>query len=245
MDNQVGETNFYSLVSPALPLNNYNYIASMPRCAAGTRLTTACYDPRAEYSRAMLDVSHRVIIAPLFELPFGRNRRWANTSKAADWIIGGWSISAIANLQSGFPINVQQTDNTNLLGGAQRPNLSGQSIATSGNYQDRLASADHPSATWFSAAGFTLAPANTFGTAPRTLTSARSPSQKNVDAVFMKNFRLGESKTVQVKLEMLNLFNRVEVTGASSNNITSGTFGQIGNQAGFMRITQIMFRYSF
>jgi hypothetical protein len=61
----------------------------------------------------------------------------------------------------------------------------------------------------------------------------------------MKNFRLGESKTAQVKLEMLNLFNRVEVTGASSNNVTSGAFGQIGNQAGFMRITQIMFRYSF
>src|SRR5436309_11111180 len=26
MDNQVGETNFYSLVSPGLPLNNFNYI---------------------------------------------------------------------------------------------------------------------------------------------------------------------------------------------------------------------------
>jgi len=72
-----------------------------------------------------------------------------------------------------------------------------------------------------------------------------SPFQKNVDAVFMKDFRLGESKTAQVKVEMLNLFNRVNVTTASSNNITSSTFEQIGNQAGFMRITQVMFRYSF
>ena len=246
-DNQVGETNFYSRVSPGLPLNNYNYIASMSRCAAGAQLTTACYDPRSEYGRGMLDVPHRVIIAPLFELPFGRNRKFANTNTVADWIIGGWSISAIANLQSGFPINVQQTDNTNLLGGAQRPNLSGQSLTTPGNYEDRLASADHPTATWISAAGFTLAPAGTFGTAPRTLTAVRSPSQKNVDAVFMKNFRLGESKTAQVKVEMLNLFNRVEVTGTSSsaNNVSNSSFGQIVNQAGFMRITQIMFRYSF
>ena len=245
MDNQVGETNFYSLVSPGFPLNNYNYIASMPRCAAGAQFTSACYDPRAEYGRGMLDVPHRVIIAPLFELPFGRNRKFANTSTVADWIIGGWSISAIANLQSGFPINVQQTDNTNLLGGAQRPNLSGQSLTTPGNYEDRLASADHPAATWINVAGFTPALANSFGTAPRTLTAVRSPSQKNVDAVFMKNFRLGESKTAQVKVEMLNLFNRVEVTGASSNNVSNSTFGQIVNQAGFMRITQIMFRYSF
>ena len=115
----------------------------MPRCAAGARLTSACYDPYAEYGRGMLDVPHRVILAPIVELPFGQNRKWANASKAADWVIGGWSISAIVNLQSGFPMNVQQTDNTNLLGGAQRPNLSGQNLATLGNYEDRLASADH------------------------------------------------------------------------------------------------------
>src|SRR5262249_22013796 len=188
---------------------------------------------------------HRFIIAPIVELPFGQNRKWANSNKAADWIIGGWSISAIANLQSGFPTNVQQTDNTGLLGGAQRPNLSGQALATPGNYEDRLASADHPKATWINAGGFTPAPANTFGATPRTLTAVRSPSQKNVDASFMKMFRVGEGKTAQVKVEMLNLFNRVEVTGVSSNTVGNSSFGQIVNQAGFMRITQVMFRYSF
>jgi hypothetical protein len=245
MDNQVGQTNFYSAVSPGLPLNNYNYIASMPACAAGAQFTTACYDPRSEYGRGVLDVPHRVIIAPLFELPFGRNRKFASTNKIADWVIGGWAISAVANLQSGFPLNVQQNDNTNLLGGAQRPNLSGQSVATTGNYEDRLASADHPAATWMSTAAFTTAPAGTFGTAPRTITSARSPSQINADAVFMKNFRVGESKTALVKIEMLNLFNRVEVQGVSSNTVGNSSFGQIGNQAGFMRIMQVMFRYTF
>jgi hypothetical protein len=245
-DNQVGETNFYSFVSPGLPLNNYNYIASTPRCAGGAQFTSACYDPHAEYGHGMLDVPHRVIIAPIVELPFGQNRRWANTSKAADWIIGGWSISAIANLQSGFPMNVQQTDNTGLLGGAQRPNLSGQALGTPGNYEDRLASADHRTVSWISAAGFSLAPANTFGTAPRTITSVRTPTQKNVDAAFMKIFRLGEGKTALVKVEMLNLFNRVNVqAGLNANTVGNANFGQITNQAGFMRITQVMFRYSF
>jgi hypothetical protein len=245
-DNQVGEDNFYSRVSPQLALNNYNYIASMPRCAGGVQSTSACYDPYAEYGYSMLDVPHRVILAPIVELPFGQNRKWANASKAANWVIGDWSVSAIVNLQSGFPLNVQQADNTGLLGGAQRPNLSGQSLATSGNYEDRLASADHPRATWISPAGFTLAPANTFGTAPRTITALRSPTQKNVDASFAKIFRVGESKTVQVKVEMLNLLNRVTVrAGFGANTVGNANFGQIVNQAGFMRITQVMFRYSF
>ena len=99
--------------------------------------------------------------------------------------------------------------------------------------------------TWISAAGFTPAPANTFGTAPRTITALRSPTTKNVDAVFMKTFRAGESKTALVKVEMLNLFNRVNVQASSANNISNTNFGQIVNQGGFMRITQIMFRYSF
>jgi hypothetical protein len=245
-DNQVGETNFYSFVSPGLPLNNYNYIASMPRCAAGARFASACYDPYAEYGHGMLDVPHRVILAPIVELPFGQNRKWLNGSKVADWVIGGWSISAIANFQSGFPMNVQQSDNTGLLGGAQRPNLSGQALGTPGDYEDRLASADHRTVTWISAAGFSLAPSNTFGTAPRTITSVRTPTQKNVDAAFMKNFRLGEGKTALVKVEMLNLFNRVNVqAGLNANTFGNTNFGQITNQAGFMRITQVMFRYSF
>ena len=245
-DNQVGETNSYSRVSPGLPLNNFNYIASMPRCAAGAQFTSACYDPHAEYGHGMLDVPHRVILAPIVELPFGQNRKWANTSKAADWVIGGWSISAIVNLQSGFPLNVQQTDNTGLLGGTQRPNLSGQSLATPGNYEDRLASGDHPTATWISPAGFSRAPDFTFGTAPRTITALRAPTQKNVDASFMKTFRVGEGKAALVKVEMLNLVNRVNVYALfGANTVGNSNFGQINTQVGFMRITQIMFRYSF
>src|SRR5262245_10857002 len=245
-DNQVGETNFYSFVSPGLPLNNYNYIASMPRCAAAARFTSACYDPYAEYGVGMLDVPHRVILAPIVELPFGQNRKWLNASKIADWVIGGWSISAIANFQSGFPMNVQQSDNTGLLGGAQRPNVSGQTLGTPGDYEDRLASADHRTAAWISAAGFSLAPPNTFGTAPRTITSIRTPAQKNVDAAIMKNFRVGEGKTALVKVELMNLFNRVNLqAGLNANTVGNANFGQITNQAGFMRITQVMFRYSF
>jgi len=78
-----------------------------------------------------------------------------------------------------------------------------------------------------------------------SITALRGPTQKNVDASFVKTLRGGESKTVQVKVEMLNLFNRVTVRAAGANTVGNTNFGQIINQAGFMRITQIMFRYSF
>ncbi len=85
-DNQIGETNFYSTVSPALAVNNYNYIASAPACADGQEFTTACYDPSAEYGYGIVDVPHRLNIAPIFELPFGTGKQWAQ-GRVADAIL--------------------------------------------------------------------------------------------------------------------------------------------------------------
>ena len=167
---------------------------------------------------------------------------WAK-SGVADWVLGGWIVSAAMNFQSGFPLTPITNDNTNAFIGFNRSNLTGTDPATSGGYEDRLASADHPTRTWTNSAAFVSAPAFTFGNAPRTFTSERSPIQANVDGVFIKNIRLG-TKTAQVKIEMLNLLNRVNVR-ANRNTFGNSNFGQIGVQAGFMRITQVMFRYSF
>jgi hypothetical protein len=250
-DNQVGETNFYSYTSPNLPMNNYNYLSNMPACQSGQQFTTACYNPSAEYGYGMLDVPHRVIIAPIVELPFGKGKRYGANSPVANAIIGGWTLSAAINLQSGFPLNVQQPQISTLCPSqgtcvANRPNLTGSSIANNGSYADLLASDDHRSATWINLGGFSLAPTNTFGNAPRTITDARSPAQYNTDAVFIKDIPFGGRQRAQIKIEMLNLFNRVNVRALqSANNLSNSNFGQTNIQAGFMRITQIMFRYSF
>jgi trimeric autotransporter adhesin len=233
-DNQFAESNFYVAAPNTQALNNFNYIPGSPY-----------YDPDADYTYGVLDVPHRVIIAPVFELPFGQNRKWAK-SGVADWVLGGWIVSAAMNFQSGFPLTPITNDNTNAYIGFNRPNLTGTAIATSGGYEDRLASVDHPSATWVNPAAFSQPAASTFGTAPRTITDARSANQRNVDASFIKSFRLGGAKTAQLKIETLNLFNRVNVrTLQGANNVNNSNFGQTNTQAGFMRITQIMFRFNF
>jgi hypothetical protein len=206
-DNQVGESNFYTSNGSGAPLNNYNYIASLPACT--TTNFAACYNPLADYGYGILDVPHRVIIQPIVQLPFGDGHRWA-TNGVANLLAGGWSASAIVLLQSGFPIGIGQSDNTGLLGGVQRPNLvPGVDLSTSGALADRLGSADHPTATWLNTAAFTAAAAGTFGTGPRAITAVRTPMQENVDISLAKNVRVSGSRTAQVKVEVFNLFNRV------------------------------------
>ncbi len=245
-DNQVGEGNFYVAVSPALPVNNYNYIPSMPACAAGQEFTTACYDPLSEYGHSMLDVPHRVLLSPIVQLPFGAGKRWAN-GRAADLLIGGWTIAGTITLQSGFPINVQQAADSRLGGAnANRPNLTGTDLATPGSFEDRLASADHASATWLNPAAFSLAPTGTFGNAPRAITEVRGPGWYVVDAAFIKDIRFTSSKVAQFKLEALNIMNRPNVrTLQGANTFGNANFGQTTIQVGFSRIFQLMFRLNF
>jgi hypothetical protein len=245
-DNQVGETNTY-VAGGNNPINAYNYIASMPACT--TTNFAACYNPDADFTYSLLDVPHRLIIAPMFELPFGKGRKWGANSAIVNWVLGGWQIVPAWNIQSGFPLAVIQSDNTGVLGGGvQRPNIvPGVDLGTPGTFEDRLASADHPSARWLNPAAFTAAPAFTFGNAPRTITDLRSPMQHNLDASFAKDFRFG-SKSAQLKVEMLNLLNDPLVSALNGRNTFStgsATFGGIAVQRGFMRITQLMFRFSF
>jgi trimeric autotransporter adhesin len=245
-DNQFGETNFYSSVSPALAVNNYNYVASMPACAGGQAFTTACYDPSSEYGYGIVDSPHRFNIVPVYELPFGTGKKWAQ-GPTEDRIFGGWTISAVLSFQSGFPINIQQGADA-VLGGqnTNRPNLSGADLATSGDFYDRLASADHPAATWMNPAGFILAPFGVFGNAPRTITDVRTPSQRNIDAAIIKNVRLAGTKTVTFRMEIINLLNRPNVRNMQGTNVFgNANFGRTSTQAGYMRLLQFTGRFSF
>ncbi len=237
MDNQVAEGNFYS-AGGFNPMNNYNYLAYAPACT--TTNAAACYNPDADWAASLLDVPHRVILAPVINVPFKSSNPFVNG------LIGGWVVSAAINLQAGFPIAVQQSDNTGTFSGVQRPNLvSGVDLATTGSYADRLASADHATATYVNAGAFAVAPAFTYGNAPRTITDVRTPTTYNVDASFIKNVRFG-AKTLQFKLEALNLTNRVQVrTLNGRNTVGTSNFGQTTTQAGFMRIIQLMARFSF
>ncbi len=249
-DNLVGETNFYAAVSPALPLNNYNYVATRPACADGTQFTSACFDPGAEYGYSIVDVPHRVILAPMVRLPFGEGHRFGNGGLGQK-LLGDWTLAATITLQSGFPLNVQQAADARLsVGGAttaNRPNIvSGVDLATAGGFEDRLASADHPTATWINPAAFVLAPAGTIGNVPRTITEVRTPPQYNVDAVVQKDLGLIGAMKGQVRLEVLNVLNRPNVRALQgANTLGSSNFGQTSLQSGFMRILQFSFRMSF
>jgi trimeric autotransporter adhesin len=229
-DNQYGESNFYAGPNAGLPLNNY--------------------DPDAEYSLGFLDTPHRLTLAPIVELPFGQGRRYLNDSKAVDYLVGGWSFSAIVSFESGFPIQVRQSSNntfgsTTISGNvAQRPNAGSGDPVNPGNITDRLQN-NITDNQYLNPAAFTQAPGFTFGNLPRTDGDIRSPFRTNWDIVFNKSFRTGGTTRADLRLEILNAFNQPKYAGFDSVSFGTQTFGRVSTQAGFMRIWQISFRFAF
>jgi hypothetical protein len=223
-DNQFGESNFFS------------------RSASDSTATTGMqntYDLDAEYSIGILDVPHKVTIAPIVQLPFGPGKRWVQSGVAA-WILGDWTISSIIAFESGFPVSVSMSSqNTQAFTRVQRANPGTGEAETSGSRTDRF----QPVGDWLNAAAFSQPAAFTLGTLPRTLDDVRTPHRNNWDFVASKDFRVSDVRA-QLRIEVLNITNTVKVRGPVTT-LGSSAFGQITDQSGFMRLTQIMFRATF
>jgi hypothetical protein len=205
---------YYTTVRQTLPLNSY--------------------DVQAEYSRSLQDVPHRTVLAPMVRLPFGEGRKWATTG-LADWFVGGWDLSVIATYESGFPVNVVQlTDNTASFSGIQRPNWTNADSSTPGNTIDRLGNYIDPAA-------YALAPAFTFGTGPRTDDRVRTPFRTNYDVSLSKRIPVAGPVSADFRVEVLNATNTPKFVGPETR-LGSTTFGRITQQAGLMRLTQLMLR---
>jgi hypothetical protein len=224
-DNQYGESNHFQFNTTGRPQDNYNI--------------------DAEYATGLLDTPHRIILAPIFELPFGKDKKWANGT-LADAIVGGWTLSAVVALESGFPtpVRLSQGVSQSLLGNfgtvEVRANPGTGDPNTSGDWEDRVTGAT----PWANAAAYTRPGVGQLGTLERTDTRLRSPFRKNVDFVANKAFHTGASTRAEVRLEFLNLTNTPKFRDYNTF-LDNATFGQITRQSGFSRITQISLRFSF
>jgi hypothetical protein len=222
-DNQFGQSSTYQ-TRTATPQNNY--------------------DLDAEYGISNFDSPHRIILAPIVKFPGSKS-----SSSNARLLLNGWSASAVVELVSGSPLNAVMSTgvsnaNLGLFGGRQRPNLTGDPN-TSGSDDERVASDDNPDALYFTSGGFTSPGAGQYGTAPRTDGDARYQFRKNIDLVITKDTTIARTHTGEIRFEILNLTNTAKFRGIDSNAIDSSSFGRITQQAGFMRIWQLSFRYRF
>ena len=201
------------------------------------------YNLGAEWSLATQDVPNRFTTAITWQLPFGKGQQFLHNSEALSEVVGGWQLNVTSIIQSGFPLDVTQTNANSVIGASyQLPNATGLNPATSGSTDSRLGGANGSSG-WLNPLAFSQAPVLTFGDLSRFL-NVRGPSLYNWDASLFKTFSVKEKVKAQFRAEALNLTNTPQF-GNPSTSINSSTFGQITTQINHPRIVQLGVRFTF
>jgi Carboxypeptidase regulatory-like domain/TonB-dependent Receptor Plug Domain len=191
-------------------------------------------DKDAEYGSSEFDARHRVNLSEIFELPFGRDKRWLRSGPLAA-VFGNWAASSIWTFQSGFPYSIYDGRDPCLRAGnwtpSCRPNVQGDP-----NDGPKTA------AQWFNTAAFRAAPAGQSGNSPRN--SVRGPGMINTDLSFIKRVPFGRSKAAEFRIEVFNMFNRVNL-GVPVTDLSSSSFGRIQATATNARELQLGAKFRF
>jgi hypothetical protein len=190
-------------------------------------------DPEPTRMISDLDVTHRVSLSGILELPFGKGRRFG--SNASGWVealIGGWQVQGVYTFQSGFPVR----------------------FGTDGFYNGTAIRIDDPTIQrWFNTGAFTsiltdtstnATPVNHLRTLPFRFEDVRADSINNIDLSLIKDFQIKGDVKLQLRAEFINAFNEAYIATGDGQiivNPTSSTFGQIvaSNQQNYARRAQI------
>ena len=225
-------------------------------------------NPRLDYTRADFDQTHAFNFNGVYQLPFGNGKPFLNSSGWMDKVFGGWELSGIVSWNSGVPITFvdpRGTLNRAARSGRQTANTSltySQIDDLLGYYEafnpatgtDRIYWID-PSIICSNGAASTVnqapcagqvffnVPSGETGRMGRAVVNA--PAFFNIDAALLKNVVIKEDMRVQFRLEAYNVLNHANFfPGASIQNISSTTFGQI-TSASAPRVLQLALRFEW
>lgn len=181
------------------------------------------YNRAVERSISPADVSQRLVLSYLYELPVGKGKRLALRGPT-DWLLGGWQLTGILTSQTGQPLVVRGANNN----AADRPSSTGVS-----------AKLDNPTAArWFDTSQFLTPPLFTYGNVGRVLPDVRTAGLVQLDCGLQKYVSFGERVRLQLRGEAFNATNRVNL-GPPNTTFTSAAFGTINSTSTPARVIQL------
>jgi hypothetical protein len=199
---------------------------------------------------SIYDRRHVLVLNAVYQLPFFKDK-----STLSGKLLGGWTVSAISQFQTGTPFSITTNDDFAGVGpgsGRQFWVLNGE--VTKDN---KFSSAATDSNFWFRG-NFTPPPAGTFNQ-QEVRNIIYGPGFQNHNLTLFKEFSITENHRIQFRVEAYNFLNHPNLGGGSGtgtydfNNGTaagidlnprSPTFGKVSSK-GSERQLQFALRYQF
>jgi hypothetical protein len=180
------------------------------------------FNAKDSLSLCSFNVTHNFVASYVVKLPF--DKAFHTTSRRANMLAQGWTLSGITTFATGLPVNISENDDNSLTGTQNTeapydlPDYNGGPIYTHNN--------PRTNPQYFNAGAFSYEPLGTFGTSPRRFFAG--PGLNNWDMAVIKDTKFTESKTLQLRFETFNTWNHAQF-GNPNGSINSGTgvFGVI------------------
>jgi len=197
---------------------------------------------RLNYAVSDFDRRHVVQTYWLYELPFGRSKKYLSGSGGlVDRLVGGWQVAGFGTFQSGRPMSAYSGNYTfnNVV----------QSFTNCNGCDSEMGRAeDGPGGViWFftqdQIAKFSLPAMGELGNTSRN--AFRIPGGYQIDASILKRTAITERVNLELRADMLNLTN-TPTFGAPTAVLTSSIFGRIRDTVlSFSRKIQIGAKINF
>jgi hypothetical protein len=217
------------------------------------------YDSAADYGPSGYDATHNLSFTSVYALPAGRGQKYfSNTNRIMDEIIGGWKVSAVGVVWSGFPETITAPGNNSNSYGTSRANQYRKLKIVN---RQIFPSQTNPNGDWFGTdpsavpcttpgvdngvCAFGVPAPNTFGTSRNG--AVRGPKYVNVDMSAFKDFQTYKQQSIGFRFDAFNAFNIVSY-GNPDTGVTDSNFGEIalnGSIRSTERHLQFSLRYTF
>jgi hypothetical protein len=200
---------------------------------------------KGERSLASQDVSQRLVISYVLDLPVGHGKKYlSGLQGVSDKLVSGWGVDGVTVFQRGFPLKITYGGGTplSLLGvgiGTLRPNVIAGCNKSARGTSSRLNQ-------WFNTACFTAPPLWGFGNQSRVDPSLRQDGVKNFDFSIFKRttFGPGERMNLEFRTEFFNIFNHPQFAAPNTTQV-SPNFGVVTSTLGNPRQVQFGLRFAF
>jgi hypothetical protein len=212
------------------------------------------YNHEANYGNSIYDATNRAVFGYVYTIP--SIRHFQTFQSVPSRLVEGWRMTGDTTFQSGFPLDVVDSQFLSLscwaytyYGCADSPNVVASpqyaNPRTSAFVNADLGGTKTRYDYWFNPNTFAVESPGTFGNAGRNM--LRGPGLNNFDFSLMKdtNITSDGTKRIELRFEFYNLFNHTQFNPAGvSTNIASSNFGRI-TSAYASRIVQLAAKIYF
>jgi Carboxypeptidase regulatory-like domain len=201
-----------------------------------------------DWALSDINLNNNFTASVIYDLPFGTGKRFGSSwSGPMNTLLGGWQVTVIEHITSGFPVAIVDSNTFGVFPSAL-PNGSPISATLLNGNDDELMrpnivagcnpnSGPHTVAEWFNTACFSAPLAGTLGNANRE--PVTGPDFVNTDFSVIKQFKLPwENMGLNFRAEFFNLWNHAQFAAPdSTSSLATPDFATLGSGFGAINAT--------